>query len=83
MMANDNKPDFATPTVQRAVERMVTVKRAEYVARSLFPYEFADGGDCRAEHGREGQSCRICADRNARWQDRVASVRDAMIKAFS
>lgn len=82
MAENDNSP-FVTPTVQSAVERMVTVGRAERVARALFPGDYSDGGDCRTEHGREGQPCRICADRNAQWQARISEVRMAMIGAFS
>ena len=65
------------------VERMVTEKRAESVARLLFPDEVADGNDCRHERERIGQPCRICADGNAEWQARIAGVRAAMIKAFS
>jgi hypothetical protein len=65
------------------IEKMVTESRALHVARSLFPDDYSDGGDCRAEHGREGEPCRICAARNEAWQARVNEVRAAMIKAFS
>lgn len=80
-MTNDNKP--AMPTVQRAVERMVTIQRAERVARALFPGDWSDGSDCLNEQGREGMPCRICGHRNRHWQDRVTEVRAAIMEAFS
>ena len=61
--------------------RMITRDRAESVARELFPGDF-HAGDCRAEHGREGQPCRICAALNEAWQARVQGVRNAMLTAF-
>jgi len=52
--------------------------RAEALARRLFPDDVADGTDCRAEIGREGQPCSACASRNAAWTDRVREVRAAL-----
>lgn len=62
---------------------MVTQGRAVRVASALFPDEVADGSDCRAEVGREGEPCRACAARNAAWADRVREVRRAMLEAFA
>ena len=61
--------------------KMITRKRAESVARELFPDDF-HAGDCRAEHGREGQPCRICVTANEAWATRVQGVRNAMLTAF-
>lgn len=61
---------------------MVTQRRAIAVAKALFPDEAANGTDCRAEIGREGEPCRACADANAQWVERVRQVRQAMIDAF-
>jgi hypothetical protein len=62
---------------------MVTQKRAIIVASALYADEVTDGTDCRAEIGREGEPCHACAYRNQQWQDRVRSVRAAMLKAFA
>lgn len=62
---------------------MVTQDRAIRVARALYPDEVADGSDCRAEIGREGEPCRACAARNAEWVARVREVRKAMMEAFA
>lgn len=48
--------------------------RAEALAKRLFPEDYHDGSDCRAEVGREGQPCRICAERAEAWQARLAQV---------
>jgi hypothetical protein len=61
---------------------MVTQDRAITAARLLFPDEVADGSDCRAEIGREGEPCRSCAARNAAWVARVREVRAALFCAF-
>jgi hypothetical protein len=60
----------------------ISQTRAIRVASALFPDEIADGGDCRAEVGREGQPCQVCAERNAQWSNRVRQVRFAMMEAF-
>lgn len=62
-------------------DKMITVERAEAVAKALFPHE-EHHGDCRNETGREGEPCSICAANNAAWLSRVAEVRDAMLTAF-
>ena len=62
---------------------MVTQARAERTAAHLFADEVADGSDCRAEIGREGLPCAVCAARNADWLARVASTRKAMLAAFA
>lgn len=62
---------------------MVTQDRAIITARALFPDEVADGSDCRAEVGREGEPCRSCAARNTAWIERVREVRAAMFCAFA
>lgn len=48
--------------------------RVAALARRLFPDDYHDGSDCRAEVGREGQPCRVCAGRFADWQARVVEV---------
>ncbi len=53
------------------------------VAALLFPDEVADGGDCYAEIGREGEPCRVCAGRNEDWAARIEKVRAALIEALS
>jgi hypothetical protein len=63
------------------VEKMVTQDRAERVALRLFNAEYHDD-DCKNETGREGLPCSICAANNARWIERVAQVRSALISAF-
>lgn len=62
---------------------MVTQGRAIRVAASLFAEEVADGSDCKAEIGREGEPCRICAAKNEAWTERVRAVRRAMMEAFT
>lgn len=52
--------------------------KAERVALALFPDDFHDGSDCRAEIGREGQPCRACAEKTERWQERIRSVSAAL-----
>ena len=64
------------------IDKMVTEKRARAIARRLFPDDYADGSDCRNEYGRRGEPCRVCAERNAAWQDRIAQVRAAVMDAF-
>lgn len=64
------------------LERMITAGRAEKFARLLFPDEIHSGDDCRAEIGREGQPCSICAMQAEAWEKRKADVRAAMIEAF-
>ena len=61
---------------------MITETRATTVARQLFP-EASPVEDCKAEIGREGQPCRICAAHNAEWSAIVTRTREAMLKAFS
>jgi hypothetical protein len=61
---------------------IISQRRAIVATRLLFPSDIADGGDCRAEHGREGESCRVCAENNLRWTERVRQVRTAMMEAF-
>lgn len=61
---------------------MITQDRAIAVATKLFPFDVADGSDCRAEHGRKGEPCNVCADRNKAWSERVREVRTAMMEAF-
>lgn len=61
---------------------MITQQRAIAVAAKLFPDEVADGSDCRAEVDREGIPCRVCAERNKAWEDRVRQTRLAMLEAF-
>lgn len=68
--------------VDNTVENMVTVSRAEIVARKLFPLDYHDGHDCRGEYDRDGQPCGICAAQRRDWLARVAEVRAAMIEAF-
>ena len=51
---------------------------AERIALRLYPDDFHDGHDCKAEHGREGQPCRVCADNRQTWLDRVAAVLEAV-----
>lgn len=76
-------PDTRAKGAPWHVGLMVTQARAIAVASALYPFEFADGGDCRAEHGREGQPCSACAYRNEEWKTRVREVRAAMHKAFA
>lgn len=72
-----------TDTHADFLARMMTIERAERVARALTPaWEIADGSDCRAEIDHLGEPCRICADWNANWQRRIAEVRAAMLEAF-
>lgn len=54
----------------------MTIK-TEALARLLFPDEYHEG-DCRAEVGREGQPCRLCAEANRQWAERVETVRHAV-----
>ena len=62
---------------------VVSQARAAGAAARLFPDMVADGKDCRAEFGREGQPCRICAERNKAWAAKVTEVRRAMLAAFA
>lgn len=50
----------------------------ETIARALFPDDYHDGTDCRAEVGNEGAPCRHCAYRREEWLKRVASVKAAI-----
>jgi hypothetical protein len=60
----------------------MTKDYAERVAELLWPEKATVlGMDCRAEIGREGEPCRICADANAAWLVRVERVRDALERA--
>lgn len=52
--------------------------KIESIARALFPDDYHDGTDCRAEVGREGEPCRHCAYQREEWLKRVASVKAAM-----
>lgn len=62
---------------------MITDNQAAIAARELFPDDYADGTDCRAEIGKEGEPCSACAENNRRWNERVEQVRAAMIKAIA
>lgn len=62
---------------------MVTQGRAAKAAFLLFADQATDGSDCRAEIGREGEPCRVCAERNDQWAERVREVRLAMIETFA
>lgn len=53
-------------------------KKVEALTRRLFADDFHEG-DCRLEHGREGQPCRICEDKNKQWDDRLWEVYHALI----
>ncbi len=64
------------------LDRMVTERRAEIIARELFAADYHAGGDCRAEIGREGLPCGICLSQRAAWLERVATVRAAVQKGF-
>ena len=64
------------------LERMITVERADRVARALTGERERPTVDCRAEIGREGLPCRICAEHNERWRAYVDKVRAAMMEAF-
>lgn len=64
------------------VGRIVTRRRAMVVAARLFPNDIANGSDCRAEIGREGEPCRACNDRNRQWLRRIAATRIAMMESF-
>lgn len=74
-------PDGTLLTKDQQLDRMVTEQRAETVARALFPDDYHDGTDCRAEIGREGQPCSICAMQREAWLERVAKVREAVKEA--
>jgi hypothetical protein len=50
----------------------------ETVARRLFPDDVFEEQDCRQEVGREGQTCRVCAEFRQRWLDRIDEVRKAL-----
>lgn len=56
----------------------MTDEQIERIARRLFPDDIHDGHDCRAEIGRGGQPCRICANLAERWTARIESVRAAV-----
>lgn len=91
------KPAFAWPAIpegdppERRIGQsdpwqpgfMVTQERAARVAAELYPDDVTDGGDCRAEVGREGMPCGVCDARNLMWSERVRAVRLAMLKAFT
>ena len=50
----------------------MTNEYAERVAALLWPEKaFVIGMDCRAEIGREGEACRICAEADALWRVRI------------
>jgi hypothetical protein len=61
---------------------MITQERAAHVAAALFPECKSEGTDCHNERGREGEPCRLCAERNEGWSKRVRCVRRAMLDAF-
>jgi len=52
--------------------------KAERIALALFPDDYHDGTDCRAEVDRIGEPCRVCADNLARWQGRIREVVTAL-----
>lgn len=52
--------------------------KAERIALALFPDDFHDGTDCRAEIDRVGEPCRICADKLKLWQSRIREVTAAL-----
>ena len=45
----------------------LNLNQTEHIALALFPDDFHDGSDCRAEMNREGKPCRVCADNRERW----------------
>ena len=51
---------------------------AERVTHALFPDDFHDGTDCRAEVARIGEPCRVCADNLDRWRNRIREVTAAL-----
>ena len=59
---------------------MITMRRAEAMARKLFPVDWSDGVDCGDS---APQPCWICADRWAGWRALVDQVRTAMIEVMS
>jgi len=60
----------------------MTKDYAERVAALIWPEKaFVLGMDCRAEIGREGEPCRICAEADTLWRVRVERVRDALERA--
>jgi hypothetical protein len=61
---------------------MIQEDYAERVAALLWPEKATVlGMDCRAEIGREGEPCRICAEADMLWRVRVERVRDALERA--
>lgn len=79
----DDPPDHREKHEPWQVGIMISQNRAIAVTKELFPDDIRDGSDCRAEIDREGEPCRICAQKNEEWADRVRQVRLVMIKAFS
>ena len=59
----------------------LNLNQTEQIALALFSGNFHDGSDCRAEYGREGEPCRICADKRERWLQHLADVRKAVSDA--
>jgi|JI10StandDraft_1071094.scaffolds.fasta_scaffold199727_3 hypothetical protein len=59
----------------------LNLNQTEHIALALFPDDFHDGSDCRAEMNREGKPCRVCADNRERWLQRLATVRKAVSDA--
>ena len=57
-------------------------KIAVKVAKELFPQDFYNGVDCMKEPGREGQPCRICAEKHQNWNARIDQVQKAIEKAL-
>ena len=66
-----------------AMERIVTEKRAAVAARALFPADYKDDTNCRAESGREGKICTVCLDQRMEWLAKVADVREAIMAAMN
>lgn len=48
------------------------------LAELISPDDFHNGIDCRAEVGREGEPCSICASRARNWKAQVQRVTDAI-----
>lgn len=68
-------------TLEAAFNARQTTTKVEQVALALFPDDYHDGHDCRAEVDRVGLPCRICADNIERWHNRMQSVRSALAAA--
>lgn len=64
--------------LEAAYNALQGAAKAERVTRALFPDNYHDGTDCRAEHDRVGDPCRVCASNLERWHDRIREVTAAL-----